>query len=258
MKDNERDMQLASSGTEEDLKGLVHHHSRKVIERMLLNRNLTEELVLTIANRRNIDADIIESIYMYKKWRESYRIMLALCRNPKTRQKITLSLMKSLRIFDIADLTRNRQIPINVRMKAEAHISEKILPMPLGIKIALARRASANILMRLIEDGMKEVAAVCLESPQMTEGILCKVLSMKKIASHVIRQIAGHPKWSRRYDVQWALIRNNHAPLSRVVHFLGNIKTKDLRELHASPEVPKSTKPFIFRELRDREEINGS
>jgi len=77
---------------------------------------------------------------------------------------------------------------------------------------------------------------------------------MKKISSNVIRQIAEHPKWPLRYDVRWALIRSHHAPLSRVVHFLEKMRSKDLKELYEAPEVPTSTKPFIYRELMDRNE----
>jgi hypothetical protein len=142
-------------------------------------------------------------------------------------------------------------------MKAEAHINEKVLAMPLGIKKALAKRASGNVLMRLIEDGMKDVVSSCLNSPYMTEAIICKVLNMKRIASQVVRLISEHPKWTLRYDVKWSLIRNSHAPLSRVVHFLKNMKTTDLKDLYAAPEVPKSTKPFIYRELSDREEAKS-
>lgn len=243
----------ASTGSDEELRPLAYHPSPRVLLKVLSNRNVSEDLVLIIAGRRNVTPEILESLYNDIRWRESYRVILALCKNPKTPQRISLSLLKSLRIFDQAELTRNQQVPINVRMKAEAAISEKILSMPLGIKMSLARKASCNVIIRLIEDGMKEVVPVCLENPYMTEGVICKIINMKRIASHVIRRIADHPKWSSRYDVQWSLIRNNHVPLSRVVQFLKNIKTRDLRELYSASEVPASTKPFIFRELADRE-----
>lgn len=79
-------------------------------------------------------------------------------------------------------------------------------------------------------------------------------ISMKKIASRVIQQIAKHPRWSCRYHIQWALILNNHAPLSCVVNYLKNMRTADLKELYAAPDLPSSTRPFIYRELVDREE----
>ena len=253
MTELEKAMQLASSASEEELKSLVYHPSSHVISRILLNSNLTESLALIIANRRNISAGVLEDLYIDRRWKESYRVLHALCRNPKTPQKISLSLIKILRILDLADLTRNQQVPVNVRMRAEAQINEKILSLPLGVKMTIARKASSNVLMRLIEDGMKEVVPICLDSPYLTEGDISKIVSKKKIATHVIRQIAVHPKWSCRYSIQWALILNNHTPLSCAVNFLKNIRTTDLKELYTMPVLPVSTKPFIYRELLERE-----
>lgn len=245
---------MAKDADEEKLRSFVHHRSPHVISQILMNPNLTEDIVRIIANRRNIGSEILESIFYDKRWNSSYRIILALSRNPKTPQKVSLSLVGSLRVFDLADLTRNQQIPVNVRMKAESHILEKILSMPIGIKKSLARRASNTIVMRLIEDGMEEVVHICLDSSLLTEGDICKVISMKKVASHVIRQIAVHRKWSLRYHVQWALILNNHTPLANVVEFLKKLKTTDLKELCSLSNTPISTRPFIYRELFDRGE----
>jgi len=129
-----------------------------------------------------------------------------------------------------------------------------VLVLPIGIKKTLAKKGSGKVLISLVEDGMKDVVADCLNSPIMTEAMICSIIHMKKIASNVIRQIAEHPKWSLRYDVQWALVRSHHAPLSRVVHFLEKMRSKDLKELYVASEVPSSTKPFIYRELMDRNE----
>ena len=254
MTDVQKALQMAMDADEEKLRSLVHHRSPHVISKILMNPNLTEDIVRMIANRRNIGSEILESIFYDKRWNSSYRITLALSKNPKTPQKISLSLVGLLRVFDLADLTRNQQISVNVRMKAESHILEKILSMPIGIKKSLARRGSNTIVMRLIEDGMEEVVNICLDSSLLTEGDICKVISMKKVASHVIRQIAAHPKWSLRYHVQWALILNNHTPLANVVEFLKKMKTTDLRELYALSNTPISTRPFIYRELFDRGE----
>jgi len=252
MKPDDKALRKAITASEEELKSLVLHPSSQVISRVILNRNLTEDLALVIANRRNILPEVIETLYHSGKWKEYYRILLALSKNPRTSQKIALALLKSLRIIDIADLTRNRQAPIGVRTKAELLINEKVLTMPLGIKITIARRASRNVLIRLIEDGMREVVDVCLESHFITEGDICNIVRMRKTAGHVIRQIAEHPKWSGRYDVQRALIRNNNTPLVHVVRYLEKMRTTDLKELYQDTEVPPSTKPFIHRELLDR------
>ncbi|MEW6571369.1 MAG: hypothetical protein AB1390_09380 [Nitrospirota bacterium] len=237
---------------EEELKTLVHHPSSRIISKILMNQNLSEDLALIIARRKNIDPIILESIYNDVRWKDSYRIKLTLCRNPKTPQRIGLSIIKTLKIIDLADLTRNKQVPINVRTKAEDAVIEKIISLPLGIKIALARKASSNVLVRLIEDGMREVVKICLDSSYITEGNICAIVSKKKTTSHVIHQIAHHPKWSRIYNVQRVLILNNHTPLIRIVDFLKNISTSDLRDLYSLPAIPSSSKPFIYRELQER------
>jgi hypothetical protein len=246
-------LKMAAHGGEEDLRRLISHPSEDVLAQLLSNPALTEEVAFMVASRKNLTPGIISLLHQNPRWRESYRIMLTVCRNPKTPQSVSLSLLKSIRIFDLADLTRNRNVPANVKMAAEAHIGEKMLSLPLGIKITLARKGSGNILLKLLEDGMKEVIPVCLESPVMTEGILIKAVSSRRTASHVIRLICSHPLWRRRRGLRIALIRNVHAPLSKTIGFLPFLTLKELRELYGDTGVAPSMKPFIFRELADRE-----
>ena len=254
MKNLEKDIQRASTANEEELESLVHHPSLRVIARLIYNKNLTEDLALILAGRKNISPDILEALSINARWKNSYKIKLALCKNPKTPQRLSLALIKSLKIFDLADMTKNKVIPINLRMRIEADISERTPAIPLGIKITLAKRASSSVLMKLIEEGLKEVVAACLDSPYMTEGDIYKIISMKNISPQVIRMIAAHARWSCRYMIRWALIRNTHAPLARIVNFLKDMKKTDLEELYSAPEVPSCTKPFIYRELSEREE----
>ena len=254
MEDLNKDIEHASSNSEDDLRVIAHHPSSEVLSTLLKNANLTEDIALIIANRKNVIPEILESLFNDIRWKDSYRIKLTLCKNPKTPQKISLSLIKFLKIFDLADITRNQFIPVNVKMKAEAEITKKIPSMPLGIKTALAKRVAGDVLIRLVEDGKKGVVAACLDSPYMTEGEIYKIISKKTISPQVIWQIADHSKWSCSYQIQWALILNTHTPLSKVVNFLKNIKTSNLRELDEAPEVPSSTKPFIHSELLEREE----
>ncbi len=254
MKDFKKDIEIACSGTEDDLRALAHHHSFEVVATILKNKNLTEDIALIIANRKNISPELLESLFHDTRWKDKYRILLALCKNPKTPQKISLSLIKSIKIFDLADLTRNQFVPVNIRLKAEAVINEKIPSIPLGIKIALSKRAGRGVLMKLVEEGKKEIVAACLDSPYMTESEIYRIINKKKVSPKVIWQIADHSKWSCRYQIQWALILNIHTPLPRVLSFLRNIKSSDLRDLYEAPETPPSTKPFIYSELLEREE----
>lgn len=253
MEDVDKDIELASTGNEEELRYLAHHPSHRVIEVLLKNKNLTEDIALIIASRKNMKPEILELLINDMRWKDNYHIMLTICKNPRTPHRISLSIIKFFKIFDLADLTRNQFIPTNIKKRAEAVIIERIPTMPLGIKKALTKRAGSTILMRLIEGGEKDVVALCLDSPFMTEAEIYKILHNKTVHAEVIKQIAEHPKWSYRYQIQRVLIYNAYAPLSRVVYFLKNIKTAELKELYEAPEVPSGTKPFIYSELRERD-----
>lgn len=253
--DNIRQAVAASA---EELKNLVYHASQKVIEKILRNENLTEELALIIAERKNVTPAILEHLSKDIRWKNSYHVKLALCKNPRTPQRISLQLLKNIRIFDLADLTKNYFVPPNLRIVSEAKVIERIPALPLGIKITLAKRANNNVILKLIEEGLKEVVTACFDSSQLTEGIIYTVINKKTTSRQVIRLIANNKRCTCSYEVRYALIANNHTPLSCIVDFLKHMKKTDLEKLYSASETPLSTKPYIYRELLERKGIQAS
>jgi hypothetical protein len=238
----------------EELWKLIRDPHPDVPANAVLNRNLTEEMAVYIAKRRNVSPETVGFLAGDVRFRDSYALKNALCRNPRTPQRIAFALLKFLRIFDLADISRDQQIAVDVRRKIEFIIAEKIPPMPSGVKIALAKRANAATLLLLMEKGDARVVSACLESPVLTEGHLYRLINRAATKAEVIRTISLHPRWSLRYHVRFSLIRNYFTPMSEVLVFIKSMKTADLRELYADPKVPVSTKPFLFSELQERGE----
>ena len=247
-------IELAALAQENDLTPLVHDPSPKVIVAMLGNRNVTEEHVLVLANRKNLPPEVLNAIFRDKRWSESYPVRLALAKNPKTPLFTALSIARFLRLFDIAELARNHFIPVIFRRKLEAIVIEKIPSLALGVKKTLARVAGGEILLALIKDGYPDVVKNCLENPHLVEAHLYKIISHKTTTPGTIRTIAEDRNWSCRYHVKFALIRNAHTPLARTVLFLPDLKLLDLKELYRDPLLPHEVRPFIHRELVERGE----
>jgi hypothetical protein len=247
-------IELAASAQEDELTLLVHDPSSKVIMAMLDNRNLTEEHVLIVANRKNLTPEVLSAIFRDKRWSESYPVRLALAKNPKTPLFTALSIARFLRLFDLVELARNHLIPVIYRKKLEAIVIEKIPSLALGVKKTMARTAGGEILFALIKDGYPEVVKNCLENPYLVEAHLYKIISRQAISPGTIRTIAEDRNWSCRYHVKFALIRNEHTPLARSVLFLPDLKLLDLKELYRDPLLPSGVKPFIHRELIERGE----
>jgi len=249
-------IRMAQTAEGEELWKLVREHHTEIISNVTLNRNFTEDMALFVAKKRSIPPEQLGFLAQDVRFKESYKLKLAICKNPNTPQRIVFSLLKFLRIFDIADLTRDQHLPVNVRQKIEQLLCEKIPSLPSGIQKVLARRGSSAVVVALMKQGEAGVISACLESPTLTEGLLANIISIKAATPLLIQMIAGHPKWSLRYSVRFALIRNFNTPMARVTHFIGEMKTSDLKDLYADPKLPASTKPFLFKELLLRGEAH--
>jgi len=254
--DTSEKIRMAQTAEGEELWKLVREHHTEIISNVTLNRNFTEDMALFVAKKRSVSPELLGFLAQDVRFKESYKLKLAICKNPKTPQRIVFSLLKFLRIFDIADLTRDQHLPVNVRQKIEQLLCEKIPSLPSGIQKALARRASSAVVITLMKQGEEGVISACLESPTLTEGHLSSVITMQAPTPLLIQMIARHPKWSVRYPVRYALVRNFNTPLVRVIHFISEMKTSDLKDLYADPKLPTSTKPFLFRELLLREKAH--
>lgn len=247
-------MRSALVAGEEELWQLARDPHPEVISNVLLNRHLTEAMALAIVKGKTVSVEALGFLAQDVRFRESYKLKLAICRNPRTPQRITFSFLKFLRIFDLSEIAKDRQVPVAVRQKIEHIVSERLPSMPLGVKTALARRAGSGILMLLLDSPDERVIAACLESPALTEGHIYKVISRQATRREVIGMIADHQRWSRAYQIRYGLIRNYHTPMRHVAKFVAEMKTPDLRDLYADSKLPSSTRPFIFRELMERGE----
>lgn len=225
-----------------------------VISNALLNRALTEEMAVVIAKGKAASAESLGFLAQDVRFRSSHKLKLALCRNPRTPQRITFTLLKFLRIFDLTEVAKDQQVPVAVRQKIEHIVAERVPSMPLGVKTALARRGGTGILMMLMDCGDERVIATCLDSGALTEAHLYKLVSRPATGRAVIALIAGHPKWSCSYHIRFGLIRNFHTPMHLVEKFVTGMKTADLRDLYADAKLPTATRPFIYRELLERGE----
>jgi hypothetical protein len=244
----------AAAAVEEQIALYLHDASPLVIEALLENRRITEEHVLVVAQRRNLPGRILDSIFRNRRWAESYPVRLALARNPKTPLFSALSLARYLRLFDLASIARDHLLPAMYRRKVEAIVIERIPSLALGVKKSLAKTATGEILLSLIQNGYPDIVNICLDNPHLLEAHLYKVISRSASTPGTIRAIAGHRTWSSRYPIKFALIRNEHTPLSRSERFLADLKSGDLRELYRDPLLPSAVRPSIHRELLSRGE----
>lgn len=247
----ERINRAAAAGIEEA--GVyLYDSSPDVIKALLGNINIREQDIIIIAGRKNLPGEIFEIIAKDKRWAEHYPIRLALAKNPKTPISIAVTISRYLHVFDLVDLSRSPSLIATFRHKVDAILKEKLPTLALGIRRSLAKRASATILSLLVRDKDPEVVSGCLNNPHLNEAHLIGVLRDPKTGPHILRLISDHQKWSTRYPIRLALIRNGLTPLVHCVQILNQIKTRDLREIYLDESVSTGIKPYIYNELLGR------
>lgn len=239
---------------DEELWSLVRDTHPQVVLNVTLNRSLNEEMALFLVKAKSTPAEALGFLAGDVRFKYSYKLKLALCRNPRTPQRVSFSLLKFLRIFDLADLTRNQTVPVTLRQKIELMLTEKIPSMPSGVSIALAKRSNSTIVMAIMARGDNKVVNACLDSPVITETHVCEIINRSSVKPAIIHMISEHPKWSLRYTVKYSLIRNFLTPMGQVTRFIPDMKTNDLRELNSYGSLPRSTRPYIISELIERGE----
>jgi hypothetical protein len=244
----------AGADETEELWKLIRDSRAKISIQVLFNKNLTEDMATFIAGKKNTSSELLSILSDDIRFKGCYKLKLTLCKNPGTPLRTVLSQLKFLRVFDLGDLTKNQDIPIVTRQKAEYSLRDKIPSLPSGVKNSLAKRSSINIIIALLEKADPLLISSCLESPLMTEEHLYKLITGPLSTPHFIKMVADHPQWSLRYRIKYALIRNYHTPMIYVIKFINALKTTDLRELYADVSLPPSSKPYIFNELFLRKE----
>lgn len=231
----------------ESLWELIRSRQPETLAAAALNPHLTEDMAMYILKGNTAPAETVT--VLGQRFKGPYKIKLAVANHTNTPLKVALSMLKHLRIFDLADITRNHFVKAELRKKVELMLEERLTALASGIKITLVRHASPELVARIMEKSEPNVIAACLDSPLMTEERIYKLLVKPNARVHIVRAVAAHPRWSLRYDIRMALVRSFHTPMQRVVELIAHLRTVDLELLHQSSTLPAATRPFIFHEL---------
>lgn len=163
---------------------------------------------------------------------------------------IDLGLRKVSRLF--TDLPPRKKAPSGYDQEEEAPMEF----LTLGQRRAMSKSFTRETLNRLLSDPDPMVIANLLNNPKVTEKEILKIASKRPNSPNILRLIARHKVWSKRYGVARAIILNPYAMPRVSIALLEAMLTQDLRlisddkTLH--PQIRLSAK-----ELLDEKEKSG-
>lgn len=241
-----RRMLAAARGSGEDLRDLVHDASEDVLRALAANPGLDEDDLLVLLRRRDLPVDLLRQVATDLKRSGSYRVRLALLRNPLTPASVTLRFVGQLHLFDLVAVSIIPAIPREVKTAAEGAVLAQLKQVPLGARVALARRTfSETILLRLLVDREARVVEAALGNPRVTEATVSRTLRDPMAPPHTVDQVARSARWNVRRDIRIAIVRNRHTPTGRALQMVSTMTRDELRLLSRDSAVPAQIRSYI-------------
>jgi hypothetical protein len=106
-----------------------------------------------------------------------------------------------------------------------------VVTMGVSQKIQLAHKGNKEARSLLIRDSNKLVSAAAVASPRITPNEIEQFAAMRSVSDEVLRHIASHRDYSRRYPVVLNLVRNPKLPVELAVPLIPRLTQKDLKSL---------------------------
>lgn len=122
----------------------------------------------------------------------------------------------------------------------------------LGRRRSLARSRIKDTIDRLLSDPDPVVVANLLNNPRITEKEVLKIASKRPGSPAILKLIAGHRVWSKRYDVVKAVAMNPYAPPKVSVALLEFLMTQDLKALSEDRNVHPAVRQGAHELLAQR------
>ncbi|MBI2400968.1 MAG: hypothetical protein HYV23_07950 [Deltaproteobacteria bacterium] len=126
----------------------------------------------------------------------------------------------------------------------------KMEHLTLGERRALSKSQLKKNIDMLLSDPDPVVIGNLLGNPRITEREVLKIASKRPNSGRILKLIALHPKWSKRYDVAKAVALNPYTPPRISIALIEKMLTQDLSAISDDgtihPEVRETAKDLLL------------
>lgn len=120
-------IKLATLGNKEARTMLLRDSNKLICMAAATSPRITDGEILSLANSRTVNADVLRYIYSNREFTKTYAIKSSLVKNPKVPLPTALKMMFTLQEKDIKELSRDRNVPQTIQSQARAWLMKKEL-----------------------------------------------------------------------------------------------------------------------------------
>jgi hypothetical protein len=168
---------------------------------------------------------LLGSLEGLSRWSEALEGLLA---NPE------LPAIKQPTIQRALDMARRREAEGGRKKSLLLQIRE----MPVGERLALAKKGNKDARMILIKDSNEMIALETIASSRITEGEILSIAMMRDVSDKVLRYIANNRRYRQNRQIVWALLTNPKTPVGSALSLnVSGLTDRELTELSKSRNV---------------------
>jgi hypothetical protein len=115
----------------------------------------------------------------------------------------------------------------------------RVKDLPVGQKLALAKKGNKDVRMILIKDSNEMVALEVAGSPRITDGEILAIAMMRDVSDKVLRYIASNRKYRQNKQIVLALLNNPKTPVGISLGLgIQQLSDRELDDLAKNRNIP--------------------
>lgn len=219
-----------------------HKTPAEVLEQILEHPALAPEVVIALlrhphtpgaamaqlamrASGRVLDV-LLGSLDRLGRWVEALEALLSNSSLPSSKQPTIRQALEVARKRE-ADGARRKSLLLQLK------------EMPVGQRLALAKKGNKDVRMILIKDANEMVALEVVTSTRITDAEILAIAQMHDVSDKVLRQIANNRKYRQNKQIMLALLNNPRTPVGVSLSLgINTLTDRELTELSKNKNVP--------------------
>lgn len=250
--DNDGKTAAGQTSGQDDLESRVLGQSIAELKALAADSRLTEDLALAMLSRRDLTAEIIETLTKNTAVMQHRRVHFAVVAHSKTPRHISVPAVRQLYAFELMQLVLSPAALADIKRAAEDGIISRLDKITLGERLTLARRASGRIAASLLLDPDRRVTEGALDNPFLTEVLVVRAVLQEKASPALVEMVSRHAKWSVRREIRISLVRSRKTKPLYVAEFVRSFPSGVLRDLLKDSRLPENAKDCVKNELQNR------
>ncbi len=214
---------------------------------------LTEELALSLLNRRDLAPQVLEDLSRNSATIKHRKVIMALVSHPRTPRHVTLPIVRRLYTFELMQLALTPALAADLKLTTEESLVARLETLSSGERLTLAKRGSTRVAAAMLTDSETRVIEAALDNPYLTEVWVVKTAMRDDCPPALVNAVCKHAKWSLRRDVQVALLRNQHTPLARAIAIAAALPTHVVDDVLKHSRLQPNIKAYLTDQLARRE-----